>query len=443
MPAGSGSLRPAVRAATKSPAAPVSIGHTGIPALPGGHPMAVRTWESALVVIATVMFGTDLADILLAPSGGHPPELHALYFLFYTAFGLLLVTSRDAVLILVTTSPVLVVVLAFPAVSILWSVNPGETLERSVTLLGTSLFGAYLGWRYTLGRIIFLLAAALSIAVCLSMAMIVLVPSIGIEHQGKLAGTWIGVSLHKNALGAVAGLACLAIGYAITDSRGRRRLVFCLTFLVALILLIGSRSISSLLVTAVVGGLALWARYLQRSPNEIPVLSLILVIAMVITGVAVIGADLLERALALFGKNSTLSSRLPLWSLVWSYIEQRFWLGFGYEAFWQPGAVREIEAELYFTPFYAHNGLLETWLNGGLVLVALMLLLLGTILVRSLVLYVRWRDLAISSFPLFYCVYFLMMNFAESYVLARNDLLWALLVAVAVFVAKWVRPRHA
>jgi hypothetical protein len=36
-----------------------------------------------------------------------------------------------------------------------------------------------------------------------------------------------------------------------------------------------------------------------------------------------------------------------------------------------------------------------------------------------------------------------MMNFAESSVLSHNDLLWAVLVAVAVFVAKWVRSRFA
>jgi hypothetical protein len=36
-----------------------------------------------------------------------------------------------------------------------------------------------------------------------------------------------------------------------------------------------------------------------------------------------------------------------------------------------------------------------------------------------------------------------MMNFVESSVLARNELVWAVLVAVAVFGAKWVRSRHA
>jgi exopolysaccharide production protein ExoQ len=438
-------LGPDVRPATGPLAGPALIDHPATPALARANPMAVPAWESALAVIAAVMFGTDLPEVLLAPTGGHPPQLRLLYLLIYTVFVLLLVCSKDAVRTLVTRTPVLVVVLAFPLVSILWSVNPGETLERGVALLGTSLFGAYLGWRYTLGRIVFLLATALSIAVGLSMAMIVLVPSIGVEGGGKFAGTWTGANLHKNALGAIAGLSCLLLGYAITDSRGRWRLAFCLALPVALVLLIGSHSTSALLVTAVIGVLAFWARYLQRSPKEIPVLTLILVIALVISGIELVSTDLIVRALAFFGKSSTLSSRLPLWSLLWSYIEQRFWLGFGYEAFWDPGApaVREIEAELYFTPFYAHNGLLETWLNGGLVLVALVFLLLCVTLVRSMILYVRWRDLAISSFPLFYCVYFVMMNFAESSVLARNELVWAVLVAMAVFVAKWVRARHA
>jgi exopolysaccharide production protein ExoQ len=433
-------MRPAIR-----PPAPVPIGHPAIPVLAGGHAMAVPTWESVLVVFAAVLFGTDIAEVLLAPTGGHPPELRILYLLVYTAFGLLLVSSRNAIRTLFTTTPLLVLVLAFPSVSILWSVHPGETMERSVALLGTSLFGAYLGRRYTLGRIIFLLAIAIAIAICLSLAVIVLVPSIGVERGGRWAGAWIGVNLHKNALGAMAALACLLLGYAITDSRGRRRLGFCLALLGAFALLIGSRSTGSLLVTASIGALAFWARYLQRSPKEISVLSLILVIALVVSGIELVATDLIERSLAFFGKDSNLSSRVPLWSLLWSYIEKRFWLGFGYGAFWQPGApaLREIEAELYFVPFYSHNGLLETWLNGGAVLVALMLLLLSIIVVRSLVLYVRWRDLAISSFPLFFCVYFLMMNSVESSVLAQNDLVWAVLVTVAVFVAQWVRLRQA
>lgn len=416
----------------------------GVDALPQIAPVAVPLWETVLVVGAAVLFGTNVAEVLLAPAGGHPVQLRVAFLLIYAVFGVLLVCSKGAMRTLVLTAPVLLLVLAVPPISILWSVNPSETLQRSVALLGSSMFGAYLGWRFTLGRIVFLLGVAMSIAVCLSMAVIVLVPSIGIESSGQWTGAWAGVHLHKNGLGAAASLACVVIGYAITDSRGRWRLAFCLTLVVAAVLLLGSRSTSSLLATVVIGALAFWARYLQRSPDQVPVLSLILVITVVVTGIELVGSGLVESSLAFFGKDSTLSSRVPLWSLLWSYVDDRFWLGYGYEAFWQDDApqVREIEAKLYFTPFYSHNGLLETWLNGGLVLVILVILMLAIVLLRSVVIYIRWRELAISSFPLFYLVHFLMVNFAESSVLARNNLVWAAQVAMAVFVAKWVRLRN-
>jgi hypothetical protein len=54
---------------------------------------------------------------------------------------------------------------------------------------------------------------------------------------------------------------------------------------------------------------------------------------------------------------------------------------------------------------------------------------------------VRWRTLAISSFPLAFCALFLLGNFTEATVLGRNELVWALLVANAAFLARWVRLR--
>ena len=89
------------------------------------RPMAVPTWQSVMVVITAAMFGTDLAEVLFAPTGEHhSPQLRMLYLLIYAVFGLLLVSSKDAVRTLVTTAPVLVLVLALPVVSILWSSIP-------------------------------------------------------------------------------------------------------------------------------------------------------------------------------------------------------------------------------------------------------------------------------------------------------------------------------
>ena len=120
---GAGSLRPGLRPAI-GPAAAPALGRPCQPSrlLRAVRPMAVPTWQSVLVVITAVMFGTDLAEVLFAPTGEHhSPQLRMLYLLIYAVFGLLLVSSKDAVRTLVTTAPVLVLVLALPVVSILWS----------------------------------------------------------------------------------------------------------------------------------------------------------------------------------------------------------------------------------------------------------------------------------------------------------------------------------
>jgi exopolysaccharide production protein ExoQ len=398
------------------------------------------------VVIATIMFATNVTEIFLtfgSHDDAYPPQVRLTFLLVYGVAGILFLASRHALATLITTSPLLVAVLVVPPLSILWSVDPNESLERSVAVIGTSAFGIYLGWRFTLGRIVFLLAVGMAIAVSLSFLAILALPSVGIDPSGQWAGTWRGIHFHKNGLGGASGLACILIGYAIADSRGYRRAAFCVTFVVAFVLLVGSQSTSSLLAVLAVGMLALWARMLQSRPQEVPVLSLITGFAVVIAGVQLIGPELIESALALVGKRADLSSRVPLWGIVWTFIQDRFWLGYGFQAFWDPEttAVRIIGDQLYFKPFYSHNGVLETWLNGGLVLVLLMVGLLALTITKSAILFARWRGLAVSAFPLLFCAYFIMMNFAESTILARNNMVWTLLVTVVVFTSKWVRLR--
>jgi exopolysaccharide production protein ExoQ len=403
-------------------------------------PLASPTWETVLVVVVAIILGTKAVEIVAGGGAPNPAQVKVVFMLAYGVFALLLARSARRVLPLLLTAPLLLLVLLFPPISMLWSVNPGETIERSLALLGTSIFGLYLAWRFTLGRIIFLLAVALMGTVWLSLLMIIFAPSIGIDQSGSWAGTWKGIHFHKNALGATSGLACLVLGYAITDNRGGWRIAFVLTFVLAVMLLLGSRSTSSILMTSTLGILVLWARFMQTMPMQIPVLSLIVALGVLVAAVGMITGDVVDGFLGLFGKTRNFSGRIPLWGILWAFIQERFWLGYGYEAFWSMDSPqRFIKARLYLTPFYSHNGLLETWLNGGAVLVALLLSLLGVTIINSMILFFRWRALAISSFPLMFCGYFIAVNLTESTALAYNELTWSLFVAFALFVTKWVR----
>lgn len=405
-------------------------------------PRTEPLWVSAAVVAIVLIFSTSIADVILSSAEGRSPVVQLLYFAIYGLSALLLALSRGLSRV-ITLTPILALTILMAPLSLLWSVEPAETLQRSIALIGTCLFGIYLGWRFTLGRMIFLLAIALSLAAVLAFLTIMLVPSIGIDQAGQWAGTWKGLNFHKNGLGSISALGCIVIGYAIADSRGWTRLTFVGCFFIAALLLVGSRSTTSVLAALAIGAMALWARHLQKLPKQVPVLTFIAAL-LVIVVVAFVGSDLLESGLALFGKRADLSSRVPLWSLVWNaFITERFWLGYGYEAFWMPGSARVlmVERELYFIPFYSHNGVLETWLNGGLVLVVLAGVVLTGFIARAAILMVRWRSLAISSFPLIFAAFFLLMNFTESFILARNALFWALVVALCVFLAKSLRFR--
>lgn len=420
-----------------------TVSWPGSPALPR---LRAARWESAFVVIATVMLATNIAEILLSrgpAAGSYAVQVRASFMLIYLVAGVLLLRWRSTLPTLLTSAPLLLVVLAMPAASIAWSIDRGESIERVVAMVGTSLFGIYLGLRFTLGRMVFLLAVGLAIAAVLGIAVIFAVPSIGIAQDGPWAGTWIGFNFHKNGLGAAAALGCILIGYAITDSRGKTRLLLVAAFLLAAVLLIGSSSTTALIGAASAGLLTGWTRMAQRLPREGPVLSLLIGFGLVTAVVGFVGMGFVEATLNTLGKRSDLSSRVPIWEIVWTHIQQRYWLGYGFEAFWTPGnpATGQIERELYFLPFYSHNGLLETWLNGGIVLVAAVAAMLAATILRAARLAFRWRDLPVAAFPLAYCLYFATMNFAESSILSRNSLTWALMVAVTTFTAKWAKAR--
>src|SRR6185369_13101453 len=83
------------------------------------------------------------------------------------------------------------------------------------------------------------------------------------------------------------------------------------------------------------------------------------------------------RDLVLLGRSyesESVSGRAFIWPEVMQYIRERFWLGYGYEAFWTPAHIETISDELGWGLREAHNSYLEMWLWLGAVGVALMLI---------------------------------------------------------------------
>jgi len=87
----------------------------------------------------------------------------------------------------------------------------------------------------------------------------------------------------------------------------------------------------------------------------------------------------LQVAAHLIGKGATLSGRTDIWQAVFLSIVKRPWTGFGYAAFWVAGAPEATRlAQLLGdkTLGNAENGVLQLWLEVGLVGVLIMFVLL-------------------------------------------------------------------
>ena len=400
---------------------------------------ALRLPLADLIVLAgIVIFGTNVLEVTLR-GGSMEQFIGYAYMAFYLAFFALVFIS-GAVPKALLRNPVLAVLLLLPLLSIFWSVDPATTRFRTFLLLGTSAFGLFIGWHYDRTRLVRLLAIGVSLNMLLSAAFIFAVPSIGIDQTDAWGGTWVGAFNHKNGLGAAAGVALLILFYAILTNSGPLRLGFLAAFALAAVLVVGSKSATSLVV-AIIGlllaiGFQLWRRAPGLTLTTLLATLLFLPLAAFLLG----QQDVLGVLFDALEKDMTVHGRTDIWRLVWPYITDRFWLGYGFGSFWQPGFpwFTQMQARLHYTPFYSHNGVVEIWIAGGAVTVALAFAVYLGALVKSAIVALRETTAPDAAFAFVFLVCFAFRNITESSLLQPNDLLWLLFVALVVATSKSV-----
>lgn len=112
-------------------------------------------------------------------------------------------------------------------------------------------------------------------------------------------------------------------------------------------------------------------------------------------------------------ESDTLSGRHFIWPAVLYFIGKKPWLGYGYEAFWNPTRVETISEEVGWGLREAHNGYLDVLLSlGGLGLAALLLSVLAG-LIAAIRGSVKLRD-PCYALPLGMLVFGLLVSFMES-----------------------------
>jgi O-antigen ligase len=266
------------------------------------------------------------------------------------------------------------VLLALAAASVLWSQEPAMCMRRLLALFCCVVGAAGAARAFSLREI-----AWLVIIVVGSLAMVGVLTEIMLGTFRPWTGGYrFSGTVHPNTQGPALAALCVAAFALVTDS-GRNRLLVWFIFAAGalLVLMTKSRTAAAALLAA------LAAIQIVKLPPRISAIGGMAAGWVMAAGLCIVwtcGFDPVNdfRDLVLLGRSDeseSLSGRTLIWPEVIRHAEERFWLGYGYEAFWTPARIEDISDELGWGLREAHNGYLEMWLWLGAVGVAVCLIM--------------------------------------------------------------------
>jgi exopolysaccharide production protein ExoQ len=376
------------------------------------------------------------------PAAGDPLLRTILALVYVGSIGVFLLYPRKT-LALIARYPLPWILVGWALLSTLWSATPEITLRRSASATLATLYALVLVLRFDFKDLLRILGMALAITLLGSLFVVWMLPSwgvMGMPHEGA----WQGVFFHKNILGRAASLSLLVFGALWLQHKDFRRWGWGGLVVVALVLLLGSRAVSGLIlgIVMIAGGLVLLLFHRLRGLSRSVFLTGLFGVGLVATALLVSQYELFLEA---FSKDPTLTGRVPLWSALWSMIAERFWLGYGYGAFWLgwSGPSALLWRLVPWEPSNAHNGYLDVWLELGMVGVVLGVTMLLRMLYLSArqVLYSQFNALE-YGFWFMFSVFLVICNSIANLILESNMpkvIYWILFVVGYLRLEIWRR----
>lgn len=395
----------------------------------------LKTIEYPFSVLSLTLYtGGPLTVILSGGAsegevGGNDSDntlIKMLFLLIYFITFVLLISRWKKVAYVLSKDNYIILLLGIVAASVLWSINSGITVNRSIAIVGTSLFGIYLASRYTLKEQVVLLGWTCTFIIMLSLILIVAMPKFGVMG-GIHAGAFRGIYVHKNVLGRM--MVISTIVNLLRINLDKNRSITYVTLGLSVLLLVLCRSSAALLnLFNVIMTFLIFRTWRWRYEIMIPVS--IGIISLMFCGVIWFN----ENSAILFGavgKDATLTGRTELWPIILNMIGNRPLLGYGYGAFWlDTDNVTNVWFMAGWEAPNAHNGILDLCLNAGLIGFLLFVLSLLKTLRNSFVL-VRYSTSSEGFWPLIFIVCLVLSNLTETALMLQNDILWVLYVAIA------------
>jgi exopolysaccharide production protein ExoQ len=275
----------------------------------------------------------------------------------------------------------LVIFFIYLGISVLWSDYPFVSFKRWIKDLGNIVIVLIvLSDDNPVAAARFLLARCCYLVLPLSIVLIKYFPSLGRSYDMWMGTAfYTGVTTDKNMLGGTLfGCSLSLVWMLVQPDRRRTGLKGRLDYFVLLLMggmaawLLKQAHSSTALSCTVVGALIIWLTKFRRVRAHLGAYGACLLVILVALNLVV---NLPEALAGIVGRDSTLTGRTDIWSaLLQQGTDPLF--GAGYYSFWMGDRVANLSANFFYSLNEAHNTYLETYLNSGLIGVALLLAVL-------------------------------------------------------------------
>jgi O-antigen ligase len=404
--------------------------------------------ESSYIFVSLMLVTQTLGPLLMVGASGdetlgdsNPATMLSALLIYAVAF-LLLMRRPNAMMDTIKDNPLLIVLFAFPVVSIVWSVDMGVTFRRAVALVMTGIYCIYLARRLSPDDFMRRLLLALFVGGVASLVFTVVDPAHAIEQAAINKGSWKGVYGHKAILGRIAAVAVTVAVYVRPRFLWERAMRWS-TIAIFVFLAIQSQSRASWLL---MGGGVAFMLLLAVMRNKRFSAGIKMTIATALgVGVAVTTAAMFSQILAAFGRDDTFSGRTSLWEGAVAVAEAHHpILGAGYRAFWTVAGsdgVRDYVQSWVRLPNHGHNGYLDIWLELGYAGLALFAVFALVTIWRLASRILRepgepaWAALAIFFFV------FLLNNVSVTVAFKHTDIAWIFAVLACLYTRGCVSAR--
>jgi exopolysaccharide production protein ExoQ len=195
-------------------------------------------------------------------------------------------------------------------------------------------------------------------------------------------GIWRGIAPSKNHLGQASLLGGLIVFYNFTTSRGKKRIFAFFMLLIALVLMVGSESMTTMSTFLFITFLGT-VFYLDKYFSKLSIgrfISAVLIISgsALFLAVLFLAPDLIAALAGSAGRDLSFTGRTDLWADILLETEKHWVLGTGFQAFWvveNPSLLALYEIYVWL-PNQAHNGYLDIVNEVGVVGLIIFLLII-------------------------------------------------------------------